>query len=320
MIEIDGSQQEGGGQIIRTALALSAITKKPVHIFNIRAKRPNPGLQPQHLTAVKAVRNICRGTLEGAELNSKELTFHPGDIVGGRYEFNIGTAGSVTLVAQTLIPILLYAEKKSELKIIGGTHVTKSPSYDYFEKVFLPAIRLMNADVSASLIRTGYYPRGGGEINVSIAQSKLKGNKEWPQERKTHVLIRLSNLPLHIGIREKKVFVQHGIEDIKIIEEKAYDQANALLVWRGFNGVDVLGEKGKRAETVAEEALAQLNEECADVDRHLADQLLLYAALADAETTFRTSVISEHLKTNIAIISKFVERKIEIVDNSVRVY
>src|SRR3989338_8277796 len=147
MIEIDGSHGEGGGQVIRTAMSLSAITKKPVRIFNIRAGRPNPGLQAQHLTAAKAMRNVCRGTSEHAELQSSELVFHPGEIVGGRYDFNIGTAGSVTLVAQTLIPILLFAEKKSELSITCGTHVIRSPSSDYFEKVFLPAIG--NMDVHA---------------------------------------------------------------------------------------------------------------------------------------------------------------------------
>src|SRR3989338_8509896 len=155
MIEIDGSHGEGGGQVIRTAMSLSAITKKPVRIFNIRAGRPNPGLQAQHLTAAKAMRNVCRGTSEHAELQSSELIFHPGEIVGGRYEFNIGTAGSVTLVAQTLLPILLFAKKESKIKIIGGTHVIRSPSYDYFEKIFLPAITRFGVEANAKIIKPG---------------------------------------------------------------------------------------------------------------------------------------------------------------------
>ncbi len=319
MIEVDGAIGEAGGQIIRTALTLSAITKKQVRIFNIRANRPNPGLQAQHLTACKAVRNVCRGTLEGAELQSKELTFTPGEIIGGKYEFNIGTAGSTTLVAQTLIPILLFAEKKSELIIIGGTHVMKSPSYDYFEKVFLPAINLMGARVSSKLIQSGYYPRGGGRIIIEVEPSKLNGVEKWIEEHDVHVIIRLSNLPFHIGLREKKVFVQNSIEDVDIIEEKALDAGNALLVWKGSNGVYNIGEKGKRAETVAEEALAQLKQENCDVDRHLADQLLIYTVLAQNKSSFKTSEITEHFRTNREVLLKFINRKIEVDNNQVSI-
>lgn len=320
MIEIDGSVGESGGQILRTSLTLSAITKKPLRILNIRAKRSRPGLQPQHLTAVKAVRSVCRGTVDGAEIGSSVLTFNPGEIIGGRYDFNIGTAGCTVLVAQTVIPILLFANKQSTVRIIGGTHVMRAPSYDYLERIFLPAIRLMGAKVSSRLIRSGYYPHGGGEIELDIKPSKLNGITEWPAEKKTHVLIRLSRLPISIGIREKKVFIQNDIENVKIVEESAYDQANALFTWRGLNGVYVLGEKGKRAEVVAQEALDELKKETGDVDKHLADQLLLYAALADGETRFRTSAITEHFRTNAYIISRFIERKVGITDSSVHVY
>ncbi len=316
IIEIDGSEGEAGGQVIRTALTLSAITKKPVRIFNIRAKRPKPGLQAQHLTAVKAVRNICRGTIEGAELLSKELTFTPGEIIGGRYEFNIGTAGSVVLVAQTLLPILLFAEKKSELIITGGTHVIKSPSYDYFEKIFLRAIKIMGVMVESKIIRTGYYPRGGGQIEIVIEPSKLIGISGLPNEMEIHTIIRISNIPLSVAIREKKVFVQNNINDVKIIEENALDAGNALLVWCGLNGVYALGEKGKRAEIVAQEAVDQLKKENNNVDKYLADQLLIYAVLADGQTTFRTSEITEHFKTNVNVISKFINRKITLEENT----
>ncbi|MBU0532595.1 RNA 3'-phosphate cyclase [Candidatus Micrarchaeota archaeon] len=310
-IEIDGSYGEGGGQIIRTALTLSAITQKPMRISNIRAGRPNPGLQMQHLTAAKAVRNVCRGMLEKAELRSTELIFHPGKIVGGKYEFDIGTAGSVTLVAQTIIPILLFASKKSELRIIGGTHVMKSPGYDYFEKVLIPAVSRFGVDVETQMIKPGYYPKGGGIIDVKINPSEPKGCTDWYSEEIIHALIRISGLPTSIAIREKKIFVQNEIEKIFIRENDALSVGNAVTAWKGLRGSYVLGEKGKRAEIVAQEALDELNIDC-DVDMHLADQLLIYAALAKGETKYTTDKITEHLKTNSYIISQFLDRKITI--------
>ncbi|HLC69384.1 MAG TPA: RNA 3'-terminal phosphate cyclase [Candidatus Bilamarchaeaceae archaeon] len=321
MIDIDGSLGEGGGQVIRTALSLSAITKKPVRIFNIRAGRPNPGLQAQHLTAAKAMRNVCRGTSEHAELQSSELIFHPGEIVGGRYEFNIGTAGSVTLVAQTLLPILLFASKPSTLRIIGGTHVMKSPSYDYFERVFLPAIINFGVNATAKLLRPGFYPKGGGDMEIGVNPEKPVPCSTWKKDDPIHVLIRVSQLPVHIAVREKKVFLQNNIEDVHIWEDPpALDAGNALLVWQGLRGVYALGERGKRAEQVAEEALDEFKQESGDVDKHLADQLLLYAALAKGETRYTTSAFTDHLKTNAEIIKKFLpERKITLKENTVHV-
>lgn len=324
MIEIDGAHGEGGGQVLRTSLTLSAITQKPVHITNIRANRPNPGLQAQHLTACKAVRNVCRGTLSHAEVGSTELTFEPGPIVGGRYEFDIGTAGAVTLVAQTIIPILLTASKDSELRVIGGTHVMKSPGYDYFEKVFVPAIGRFGADsehrkpdtgnrmLECRMLKPGYYPKGGGIMEVTVKPAKLHGCTSWPNAENVQVLIRLSGLPTAIAIREKKIFVQNSIEKVFVREDEALSVGNAITAWQDFRGSYALGEKGKRAEIVAQECLEALKAEKYDVDLHLADQLLIYAALADGKTSYRTSAISGHLRTNAYIISKFLDRRIGI--------
>ncbi len=321
MIEIDGSSGEGGGQIIRTALSLSAITKTPVHITNIRANRPNPGLAAQHLTAARAVRSICRGTLSHCEIGSMEFTFEPGSIFGGRYEFNIGTAGSAVLVAQTVLPILLFASKPSIVRITGGTHVMKSPSYDYFEKVFLSAISLLGANANARIIRSGFYPTGEGEMELSAFPSQMKGNEKWPKEEHTEVIVRISGLPVSIAIREKKVFVQNNIEHVHIYEEKG-KPGNAIVAWSSLLGSYSLGEKGKRAEAVAQECLdALLKEKSAgsDVDRYLADQLLLYAALAEGKTAFRTSEITSHARTNVYAISQLVKRKINLENNAIRV-
>jgi RNA 3'-terminal phosphate cyclase (ATP) len=312
MISIDGSYGEGGGQIIRTALTLSAITQKPFRISNIRANRPNSGLQPQHIMACKAVRNISRGNLSGAEVGSREFAFEPGPIVGGKYEFDIGTAGSVTLVAQTIIPILLRASKESEVRIIGGSHVMKSPGYDYFEKVFIPGAALFGASIESKMVRPGYFPKGGGIIDIKVTPAELHGCAIFPQEDAVQVIIRLSGLDDGIAIREKKIFVQNGIEKIYLRRDEALCVGNAVTAWKGLHGAYVLGEKGKRAELVAKEAVDALLAEKEDVDVHLADQILLYAALAQGATKYTTSAISEHLRTNAYVISRFLERKIDI--------
>ncbi|MBU0586040.1 RNA 3'-phosphate cyclase [Candidatus Micrarchaeota archaeon] len=318
MIDIDGSYLEGGGQIIRTALTLSAITKKSVKIKDIRANRPKPGLAAQHLTCARAVRSICRGKLSHCEIGSSELDFEPGEIFGGRYEFNVGTAGSTILVAQTILPILIFAEKASEVRIVGGTHVMKSPSYDYFEKVFLPAVSLFGAEVNCELVRSGYYPRGGGEIKLLVTPSKLKGNEIWNGEEESHVIIRVSGLPISIGIREKKVFVQNKIEHVRVFEEEG-DAGNAILTWSGFFGAYGLGEKGKRAEGVAQEVLDEMKKERgnADVDKHLADQLMIYAALAEGISRIKASEITTHSETNKYVIDKFLAEKIKINGNEI---
>lgn len=319
MIEIDGSHGEGGGQIIRTSLTLASITGKAVRITNIRAGRSRPGLRPQHLMACSSVRKICRGNLEGAELESTELTFTPGKIVGGKYDFNIGTAGSVTLVAQTVLPILLSSSKRSQVRISGGTHVMKAPSHDYFEKVFIPAIGRFGAKADTKMIKPGYYPKGGGIIDVDIEPSALRGCDYWGAAEPIEAIIRLSGLPESIAIREKKIFVQNEIENIHIRQDEALSVGNAVTAWSGMRGSYVLGEKGKRAEVVAQECLDNLISEKNDVDKHLADQLLIYAALAEGKTEYTTSEITEHLKTNAYVVSRFLEREISIEENKISI-
>ncbi|MFH1222522.1 MAG: RNA 3'-terminal phosphate cyclase [Candidatus Micrarchaeota archaeon] len=319
MITIDGSHREGGGQIIRTALTLSALTGKPFEIDNIRANRPNPGLQPQHLMAVKAARSVCRGTMEGAEVGSSTLKFNPVNIIGGKYDFNIGTAGSVTLVAQTILPLLLHAKKESKVRIIGGTHVMKSPGYDYFEKVFIPAVKQLGAKVESKMIRAGFYPKGGGDIELLVKPSQLRGCSTW-LSASFGAMIVVGSLEPIIAIREKKVFMQHDMEkNVFIRNYETFSPGNAVTAWRGFNGAYALGEKGKRAEVVAQEAIDELKKQTAEVDRHLADQLLLYAVLAEGETSFTTSEITEHLKTNAEIISLFSDRQLFIDETEKRV-
>ena len=323
MIEIDGSFGEGGGQIIRTSLSLSAITQTPIKITNIRANRKNPGLQPQHLMCAKAVRNISRGTLDGAEIGSKELLFHPGPIVGGKYDFDIGTAGSTILLAQTILPILLFATKASQIHLVGGTHNPFAPTYEYFENVFLSALTEFGVNSSSKLIKAGYYPSGGGEIAIFIEPTLPNGAVSFPRSFDVRAIISISkSLDKLIAVREKKIFVQNSIENVSIYEQDSLSPGNAMTCFRGLCGSCSIGEKGKRAEVVATEALDSLKSETADVDVHLADQLLLYAFLAKGETKYSTSSFSKHFETNLSIIKKFIKRDFSIdkKNNSISVF
>lgn len=311
MIEIDGSLGEGGGQILRTLLALSTITQKPIRIYNIRANRPNPGLRPQHLTVVKAFQKVADAEVKGAEVGSREIFFTPSDIKEGRYVFDVGTAGSVTLLAQALIPALINT--RSELVLRGGTHVKWSPTYDYFENVFVPAIRRMGVDIHTNIIRYGFYPHGGGEIKITVKPSSLKAfqryNKNEKEYGKVRGVIVLSNLPGHVARRERKVILSefNEVEDIKIREVEALDPGNSITLWKGFVGADVLGEKGVRAEEVAKKVCTELKDQFDfDVDVHLSDQLLIYMALAGKSELY-VKEITSHAKTNAKIIEKFLD-------------
>lgn len=309
MIEIDGSHGEGGGQIIRTSLSLSAITQTPIKITNIRANRKNPGLQAQHLMCAKSIRNISRGTLDGAEIGSKELIFHPGPIVGGKYEFDIGTAGSTILLAQTLLPVLLFAKKSSNLTLTGGTHNPFAPTYEYFENVFLNALKEFGILCSSQLHSAGYFPQGGGKISIEVPSIIPSGSKSFPRSFDVRAIISISkSLDKLIAVREKKIFVQNSIENVSIYEQDSLSPGNAVTCFRGLCGACSIGEKGKRAEVVATEALESLKRETCDVDLHLADQLLIYAFLAKGETKYSTSSFSTHFETNLEIINKFIKR------------
>jgi len=319
MLEIDGSLGEGGGQIVRTSLTLSALTNMPITIRNIRAGRAPPGLKPQHVAAARAVRSICRGKLEGAQEGSTTLTYVPGEIYGGKYEFDIGTAGSMILLAQTILPLLFAATKKSSILIRGGSDVPKAPGYDYFERVFLQALSLFGLRVSANLNRAGYFPKGGGELSLEVEPASPKPVTYWPRESRIRGVIGLSGLPMGIAMREKKVLLNNNIEEVYIREREALGPGNSLLLYRGLVGTSVLGKKGLRAEEVSKLAISQLEAEGdVDVDSHLADQLLIYAALAQ-KTSFKTSRVSKHTETNMKKIEKFLGKCFSANENTITV-
>lgn len=328
MIEIDGSQGEGGGQVLRSSLALSIVTRQPVKLTKIRAKRSKPGLMRQHLTSVNAAAEICSANVTGAELKSRELTFRPGQLKGRGYSFRIGTAGSTALVFQTVLPALLCADQPSKVTIEGGTHNPKSPPIDFLQRTFLPLVNRMGPQVTAKLNRPGFYPAGGGEIEVDIQPAKTLGPLELTERGKQkdrRVTAIVAHLPEHIGTRECNKVVR-GLQwpaDCSTIlsMDDSRGPGNVLMAEVEFENVTELftafGENGKRAERVGQEVLSELRRylKCeAPVGEYLADQLLLPMAIGASKGTgggvYRARCLSLHTKTHIDIIQRFLDVKI----------
>ncbi len=324
MLVLDGSYGEGGGQIVRSALALAALTRRTVRLENIRAGRPKPGLRPQHLTAVRALAEITGATISGADLGSSTLTFSPQGIFPGTYRFDVaqqtGSAGAVTLLAQTLLPLLALASQPSSLVLLGGTHVPWSPPFHYLAWVFLPAVQQMGLAGTAEIRRWGFYPRGGGEIHLRLTPvSQLQG-VDWttpPAPTAFQGLSAAANLPEHVIRRQSQSLREHLPWPLTIREEKAPSPGpgSFVFLWGPQAGFSSLGAKGKPAEQVALEAVQAFQgfrRTAAGVDRHLADQILLYAALAAGPTTLSTEAITLHLLTNIWVIRQFLDVSIEV--------
>lgn len=335
MLVIDGSYGEGGGQILRTALSLAVILKKPLKLINIRASRPKPGLQPQHLACVKALTFISQAETVGAELNSKELIFIPQKtLIKNHYSFDIGTAGSTSLLFQALLyPLALTQDTILTLK--GGTHVPFSPCAHYIERVFLPTVRLMGLKVDFQLKKVGFYPKGGGEIEAQISfwkKFQLPDFSEGFFPEKINILSLISeDLPSHILERQalscknllEKEFLKTEVELRKV---KSLSSGTAVFLFAKDQnkrvGFTSLGRKGLPAEKVGEKsALDFLNflKTKAQIEEHLADQILLPLSLViwknkKLKFSYKTSEVSKHLITQAWVISKFlpeVQIKIE---------
>ncbi len=333
MIEIDGSFGEGGGQIVRTAVALSAVTGKPVRITRIRQGRSKPGLAAQHARAITALAAICDARTSGATPGSSEIVFTPGEIRGGRHRVEIGTAGSVTLLMQCLLPALLRADAPSSLQIHGGTDVQWSPAVDYFKNVFLPALSFFGARVSLEVLQRGYYPRGQGEVLLEVEPAKLKASHLKSMACDAAQIIQniqntvqgvshCSNLPEHVAARQAdsaaEALAQAGFSS-QISREalRLPSLGSGITLWSGCKGASSLGEMGLPAEKVgrraAEELIIELKSP-ARVDVHLADQLIPYLALAGGSCTVRE--ISLHARTNIWTVGHFLDAKIEIKEEN----
>ena len=327
MIEIDGSLGEGGGQVLRTTLSVSCVSGKAVRIRNIRAGRSQPGLKAQHLAVCRLLAGISGARMEGAAIGSQEIIFEPANVPGGEFSFDIGTAGSCTLLLQAALPVLLHSGQPCTLRAMGGTHVAHAPTFEYFSEVFLPAAREFGAKCKAELVKPGFYPKGGGEISISTMHSELRGVAFHQQahERVRYSIIS-ALLPRHVVEREeekmKALLAGKKLEgEAKVVE--ACCPGNAVTLWGGFFGASALGEQRKSAESVAQEACDAFIAETlmnAAVDSHLADQLLLYAALAKGKTSYRASKATRHLETNAEILRVMTGRNIRLgADGNVQV-
>jgi RNA 3'-terminal phosphate cyclase (ATP) len=324
MITIDGSSGEGGGQILRTSLALSLVTGKPFCIERIRAGRDNPGLQRQHLTAVRAAAEVGQAKVDGAVLKSRHLGFVPGNVRPGEYHFDVGTAGSVTLVLQTVLPALMLAEAPSQLVLEGGTHNIYAPPFDFLQKTFLPLVARLGPRVEATLGRAGFYPAGGGQMTVRIEPRPGTGPlaliERGPIVRRA-VRAVLARLPRHVAEREiaTALAALDWPEECATIEQVgSAGPGNALMVevesrevCEVFTG---FGQRGVPAETVAagaaREAMRYLGADV-PVGPHLADQLLLPMALLGGGR-FRTLALMPHTVTNIATLEQFLDLRVGV--------
>ncbi len=325
MISIDGSQGEGGGQVLRSSLALSLVTGQPFTMHRIRAGRKKPGLMRQHLTAVQAATEVGRAKVSGAALHSTELTFEPGEIQPGEYHFAVGTAGSATLVMQTVLPALLCVSGPSSMRLEGGTHNPWAPPFDFLVKTFLPLVNRMGPTVDATLVRPGFYPAGGGEFCVAIEPAEALQPIELNERgtvRRTRATALVANLPLSIAQRELRLIGRKlSIRDDDLKSEEVtnsrgpgnvvsieVESEHLTEVFTGF------GERHVRAEAVAEKAVKQargyLSQEV-PVGEYLADQLLIPLALAGGGA-FRTQGLSCHAETNIEVIETFLDVRFEI--------
>jgi len=350
LIEIDGSYGSGGGAILRVACALSVVTQKPCRIFNIRKSRPKPGLATQHLLGIQALAQLCNGRLESDSLGSEEIKFYPGDIYRlqpplhpprrhlDRVSVNIPTAGSITLVLQTLILPALFAPQPVKIIFTGGaTDTFFSPTIGYFRYVFLPTLEKMNLTenrsplVEISVLKRGYYPEGGAKVEIRVFPSKLKNLNltERGSLKKILVISGASNILKDKKVAERQIAgVREILGKLKLpIEEKIeYYQTQCpgsqiCLIAEFENtviGTDNLGKLGKRAEDVGKEAALELLKEQksqACLDKHLTDQVLPYLALAQGKSRVTVSEITNHCKTNIWVIEKFLEGKFETKEN-----
>ena len=327
MILIDGSQGEGGGQILRTALSLSMVTGQPFTIDKIRANRERGGLLRQHLTAVLAAAKISNAEVDGAELGSRKLIFRPGRITAGDYNFAVGTAGSATLVLQTVLPALMLADKPSKLVMEGGTHNMAAPPFDFLAKTFVPVIQRMGPKITLNLERYGFYPAGGGRFTAEIVPSKTLTPLAL-EDRGDLVGVKaialLANLPRHIADRELETaanILGLSPESCRIAGTKeSPGPGNALMIavetTEATEIFTAFGKLGVSAEKVAEEAAvaaAQYIATKAFACEHLADQLLLPLALAGGGS-FTAVCNSSHARTNIEIIRRFLPVRIDVSD------
>ena len=339
MIHIDGSQKSGSGTIVRFAVGLATLLGEELHLINIRAKREKPGLRPQHLKSIQALQQICQGTLSGGEIGSSEIRFKPGgEVKGGYYEWDIGTAGSTTLLVMTLLPAACFSTGAMSFKISGGLFQDFAPSAYHMQYVFFSVLNKMGINAKLSIIRPGYVPRGGGVIEVTVepVTGKIKPISLLSQGD----VVRIEGAALSSHLKERRVsermvekcnqvLKSNGYRaQIKVIYDTlALQRGAALTIYAktssgGIIGADRAGEPRRTSEDIARYVARNLVEELAagaTVDRYLADQLIFYAALADGVSEYRIPRLTEHVETNLWLVETMLGAKTEVNQNLVRI-
>jgi len=339
VINIDGAQKSGSGTIVRLAVGLSTLLGEELHLTNIRAKREKPGLRPQHLKALEALQQICQGTLSGGEVGSGEILFRPGGgVKGGCYQWDIGTAGSTTLLVMTLLPAALFSDGTMTLNICGGLFQDFAPSAYHMQYVLFPALNRMGISASLNIIRPGYVPRGGGiiEVDVRPVTGKIKPLRLPDQGNITAV----KGIALSSHLVGRKVSKRMAEKCNEVLKAKGYraqievvddnlalQRGAALAVYAEtasgcILGADRAGAPRRTSEEIAGYVAGNLIEDLATgatVDRYLADQLILYAALADGVSEYRIPRLTEHVETNLWLVESILGAKTEINNDMVRI-
>lgn len=334
-LEIDGSMGEGGGQVLRTAVALSALLRKPIRVFNIRAKRSNPGLRPQHLAAVKTVAFLTGAKAEGLEVGSEQIVFTPGEANISNMVLDVGTAGSVPLVLQALMPVLAFSPRESSLVLKGGTNNLRAPPIDYIREVLVKALDSMGYRVKISVERRGFYPRGGGIVRFNsrpVEFLKPFSLTEFPGLKSVRILVYSARLPRHVAERiarsaSSEISRRLRIEPLVEYELMTGEEPNApldtgcgiIILGTLENNIvfasSALGERGKPSEKVGSEAALEFVRQVelkAPADKNLADQLVVYAALAKGVSALRTSEVTMHTLTTIRLVELFLPVKFQV--------
>ena len=322
MVAIDGALGEGGGQILRTSLGLSLVTGRAFRMVNIRAGRAKPGLLRQHLTAVRAAVEVSGGVCDGAEIGSGELVFRPGTVRAGDYHFAVGTAGSTTLVLQTILPALALANGPSRIVLEGGTHNPLAPPFDFLARTFLPIFNRFGPTVEATLVRAGFYPAGGGQVEVSITPaSQLHAVELLTRglDGARHVVAHVAGVPASVAERafeqvDKRLRWGRGV--CEVIEHAPERGQGFVLIGEVASETHTevftgFGERGLRAEAVADRMVEKIRSYLVAglaVGEYMADQLLLPMGLAPG-SAFRTAGLSPHARTNIEVIEAFLPVK-----------
>lgn len=339
-LEIDGSQKSGSGTIVRYSCSLASLLSKDIHLFNIREKREKKGLRPQHLKAIEACSEITKGKVENAYVQSNEIFYTPGkNIHSGNYVFDIGTAGSTTMLSQTIIPILLFANKSSTIEIIGGLFQDFAPAAHHLMHVVLPLLKGMNIDISLEIIKPGYVPHGKGIIKL-----KIKPIKDYISPINLDSqgkIIKIKGVALSSNLQEAKVS-ERMAESFKkelekmnlkaeidlIYDETAHQRGASLTCWIKTStncliGMDMAGKLKRTSEFIGKTVASRLFEDFktnATVDRYTADQLILYAALAKGKSSYIIPKMTPHIETNLWLVQKILKADFEIIDNKLIIF